>query len=213
MLSILGRSGRLCDGPSRRDLLTVGTLSLLGLGLPDFFRQRASARPAPSRPASGFGRAEAVILLYLQGSPSHIDLWDPKPAAPAEIRGEFKPIATKVPGILIGETFPQIAARMDKFSIIRSIVGSTGGHDAFQCTTGYPENSMAAIGGRPSMGAVVSRMMGPVDPSVPRAAYAGPPSRTMSRTLTRVSTLLTTVGFPKSPSSTGNGGLLRGSPR
>src|SRR5438874_1791152 len=101
MLSILGPRGRLCDGPSRRELLTVGSLSLVGLGLPELLHRQAQARTA-GKSGNGFGRARSVILLYLQGSPSHIDLWDPKPDAPVEIRGEFKPIATRVPGILLG---------------------------------------------------------------------------------------------------------------
>jgi Protein of unknown function (DUF1501) len=95
MLSIQGRPGQLCDSPSRRELLTVGSLSLLGLNLPNLLRQQAHAGPAAPK-GDGFGRATSVIMLYLQGSPSHIDLWDPKPEAPAEIRGEFKPIAPTV---------------------------------------------------------------------------------------------------------------------
>ncbi len=108
MLSVLGSSGRLCDSMSRRELLSVGGLPLLGLGLPAFLRSRAGAAEKPSR-GPGFGAAEAVILVYLQGSPSHIDLWDPKPQAPAEIRGEFSPIATKSPGIMLGEVLPKLA--------------------------------------------------------------------------------------------------------
>src|SRR5690348_8321740 len=101
MLSILNRRPRrFCDGPSRRELLTVGTLGLAGLSLPDFFAHKARAT-LPGRPEGGFGRAQGVIFLYLQGSPSHIDLWDPKPDAFAEIRGEFRPIATRVPGIYL----------------------------------------------------------------------------------------------------------------
>src|SRR5689334_9805534 len=101
VLSIFTRPGRLCDGPSRRELLTAGTLGLVGLTLPDFLRSKAGA--AQGRPQGGaFGRAESVVLLYLQGSPSHIDLWDPKPSAPAEIRGEFQPIATRAPGMFLG---------------------------------------------------------------------------------------------------------------
>src|SRR5436305_6941776 len=99
MLSILDKPGRLCDSPSRRELLTIGGLGLIGLGLPEVLCREARAGAGgepPRRPT-----ARSVILLYLQGSPSHIDLWDPKPEAPAEIRGEFKPISTSVPGILL----------------------------------------------------------------------------------------------------------------
>lgn len=118
MLKLVDRAGRLCDSPSRRELLTVGGLSLLGLSLPDCLR-RAAARPAVQR--GGFGAADSVVLVYLQGSPSHIDLWDPKPKAPAEIRGEFKPIATRAPGLFLGEVLPRLAAQADKFSLVRSI--------------------------------------------------------------------------------------------
>ena len=107
MFSLLDRSGRLCDTQSRRELLTVGGLSLLGFGLPDLFRREADAQPKPS--ANGFGSAESVVLIYLQGSPSHIDLWDPKPDAPVEIRGEFQPIATKSPELQLGEVLPKLA--------------------------------------------------------------------------------------------------------
>src|SRR5713226_3709771 len=98
MFSILGKPGRLCDTPSRRELLTVGSLGLIGLGLPDWHTRKAQAQSRASR-GNGFARAQVIILLYLQGSPSHIDLWDPKPDALAEIRGEFQPIATRVPGM------------------------------------------------------------------------------------------------------------------
>jgi hypothetical protein len=81
-----------------------------------------------------------------------------------------------VPGIQIGETFPQIAARMKQCAIIRSLVGATGGHDAIQCMSGWPPNSIASMGGRPSMGAAVSKMLGPTDPSVP--AFVGLAART-----------------------------------
>src|SRR5262245_42968614 len=107
MLSILGQPGRLCDSPSRRELLTAGGSALLGLSLPTFFARQVAADV--KSPANGVGRAKSLILLYLQGSPSHIDLWDPKPNAPAEIRGEFKPIATSVPGILLGEVLPMLS--------------------------------------------------------------------------------------------------------
>src|SRR5690606_29249163 len=97
----------------------------------------------------------------------HQDMWEIKTEAPAEIRGEFKPIATNVPGIEIGEMFPMIAARMDKFIAIRSVVGCDGAHDGFQCLTGWRRNDLASLGGRPSIGAVVSKLQGPVDKGVP----------------------------------------------
>ncbi len=118
MLSFVGGSGRLCDSPSRRELLSVGGLSLLGLGLPEFLCRRAQAA---TRRSDGFAAADSVILIYLQGSPSHIDLWDPKPQAPAEIRGEFKPIATSAPGMVIGEILPKLAQQAHRFTLVRSM--------------------------------------------------------------------------------------------
>ncbi|MSR59760.1 MAG: DUF1501 domain-containing protein [Planctomycetaceae bacterium] len=118
MLTIFGPQGRLCDSLSRRELLTVGSLTLAGLSLPDVLRRRVQASPGRE---AGFGRAESVILVYLQGAPSHIDLWDPKPDAPAEIRGEFSPIATRAPGVSVGEVLPQLAQEADNFAIIRSL--------------------------------------------------------------------------------------------
>src|SRR5205085_2357115 len=110
---------------------------------------------------------KAVINIFLGGGPPHQDMWDIKTEAPSEIRGEFKPIATAVPGIQIGETFPRIARMADKFAFIRSVVGAAGGHDAVQCMSGWSMRDMQAVGGRPSLGAVVAKLQGPVDPSVP----------------------------------------------
>ena len=110
-----------------------------------------------------------MINIFLGGGPPHQDMWDIKVDAPREIRGEFDPIRTKVPGIEIGECFPQIAAMMDKFVAIRSVVGNDGAHDAFQCYTGWPRNSILSVGGRPSIGAVAGKMFGPKDPGVPPA--------------------------------------------
>src|SRR4051794_37736751 len=162
MLTILGQKTRFCDGVSRRNFLKIGafTFGAASLTLADIFRAEAQA-------GSQGSPHKAVINIFLGGGPPHQDMWDLKMDAPVEIRGEFKPIATRVPGIQIGEVFPRIAARMDKFAAIRSIVGARGGHDAVQCMSGWPEQSMANLGGRPSIGAAVSRVQGPVDPSVP----------------------------------------------
>ena len=162
MLTLFGRTARLCDGVSRRDFLRIGALGVGAncLTLTDLFRAEARAGVAGTRPKS-------VINVFLGGGPAHQDLWDLKMEAPAEIRGEFKPIATSVPGLQICEVFPKLAARMDKCAVIRTVVGSTGGHDAVQCMSGWDHKSLAAMGGRPSIGAVVARLQGPVDPSVP----------------------------------------------
>jgi hypothetical protein len=159
MLTIFGQGNRYCDGISRRSFLRIGALGFGGLMLPDLLRAESRAG-SPTR-------HKAVINIFLGGGPPHQDMWEIKPEAPVEIRGEFKPIATCVPGIQIGEVFPKIAAAMDKCVVIRSVVGATGGHDAYQCMTGWTMGSMAAMGGRPSVGAVAAKLQGPVDPSVP----------------------------------------------
>ena len=161
MFSILGRKGRgekFCDGHSRRDFLTIGSLAMGGLALPDLLRAESQL---------GKGRShKAIINVFLPGGPPHQDMWDIKPDAPAEIRGEFKPIATNVPGIQIGELFPKIAAMMDKFTVVRSIVGANGGHAAHQAGTGFGPNN-APAGGWPAQGAWISKVQGPVNQSVP----------------------------------------------
>ncbi len=167
MLTLLGQRTRYCDGVTRRAALKIGAFSFgaTTLTLADVYRAEAAAKAQTG--SSSSSQHKAVINVFLGGGPPHQDMWDLKMDAPAEIRGEFKPIKTKVEGIEIGECFPKIAAMMDKFAIIRSIVGAQGGHDGFQCTTGYPQNSLAAMGGRPSIGAVASKLCGSVDPSVP----------------------------------------------
>jgi hypothetical protein len=162
MLTIYGQGLRYCDGISRRGFLTIGALGL-GAGaltLPKLFAAEARSGPTASR-------HKAVIHVFLGGGPPHQDMWEIKTEAPKEIRGEFKPIATKVPGIQICEVFPRIAARMDRCAVIRSVVGARGGHDAVQCLSGWDPSSMARMGGRPSIGAAVARVKGPVDPAVP----------------------------------------------
>jgi hypothetical protein len=162
MLTIFGQKQRFCDGVSRRNFLQIGafTFGAASLTLADILR-------AETRAGTTSQRHKGVINIFLGGGPPHQDMWDIKTEAPSEIRGEFKPIATKVPGIQIGEVFPEIAARMDKCVVIRSVVGASGGHDAFQCMSGWPQSDMRAMGGRPSLGAVAAKVQGPVDPSVP----------------------------------------------
>ncbi len=161
MLTIYGQKNRFCDGLSRRSFLQAGALTFGAscLTLTDLLRAEARGQTS--------SRHKAVINIFLGGGPPHQDLWDLKPDAPAEIRGEFKPIATNVPGLQICEVFPRLARLMDKCVVIRSVVGATGGHDAIQCLSGWNPRDMAQMGGRPSLGAVVSRLQGPVDPSVP----------------------------------------------
>jgi hypothetical protein len=110
---------------------------------------------------------KAVIMIYLAGGPPHQDLFDLKPDAPEGIRGEFRPIATNVPGLDICEHMPRLARMMDQFVVIRSIVGAGSDHSAGQCLTGYRDLISEAQGGRPSLGAVVARIEGPVHADVP----------------------------------------------
>ena len=120
-----GRSVSLCDGVNRRDFLHAGALAALGLTLPDLLARRAAG--------AGPDRDVNCIMIMLVGGPSHIDTWDPKPKAPAEVRGPFQPIATQVPGIQITEIFPRLARHTDKISLVRSVYHTaTAVHD-----TGY----------------------------------------------------------------------------
>lgn len=169
MFTVFGPPGKLCDSLSRRELVTVGGLSLFGLSLPGFLRHKASAaEPAPA--VRGFGKAESVIFVYLQGAPSHIDLWDPKPGAPAEIRGEFAPIATASPGIFLGEVLPQLARQAAKFSLIRTVGCKPKGlpnHGSaiYMLMTGHDPGNFSPTGlavppsreDLPSVGAVTAR--------------------------------------------------------
>ena len=160
MLSILSGSGsqrsNFCDGISRRGFLTAGGFALGGLGLSSVLRANQQERSH-----------KAIINIYLPGGPSHIDMWDPKPDAPREVRGEFNPIQTNVPGIQICELFPRIAAMMDKFVIVRSLSDSSGDHDAYQCMTGRKKSDRQPPGGWPAGGAWVSHLKGAVTEAVP----------------------------------------------
>ena len=113
MLNLPGHRGCNCEGPTRRELLRVGSIGMMGLSLPHFFswRDQANAATVASKYAGarGWGSAKNVVMVFLQGGPSHIDIWDPKPDAPSNIRGEFKPIKTKIPGTWIGEHMPMMA--------------------------------------------------------------------------------------------------------
>ena len=108
------RPAHFCDGFTRRDFLHAGSLAMLGLSLPQWFALKAHGAVPADRDMN-------CILLFLVGGPSHIDTWDPKPNAPAEIRGPFKPIQTNAPGIQISEIFPKTAKHADKFSLIRFV--------------------------------------------------------------------------------------------
>src|SRR5918992_125271 len=110
MLVIPGRTCTTCDGPTRRELLRAGGLGIFGLTLPQFFAWQKTAQANEKLAGSrGFASAKSVLFIFLQGGPSHIDIWDPKPDAPDNIRGLFKPIKTKIPGTHISEVMPKLA--------------------------------------------------------------------------------------------------------
>src|SRR5690349_4350981 len=135
MLSFLGPP-RTVRRMSRRDVLQVGGLALGSLTLPGLLRSEASAKPA----SVSASRHKSVIMVWLRGAASHIDSWDMKPDAPPEIRGEFNPIATSVPGIQICEHMPRQAQMMDRLAIIRGIRGiDLGDHTPQFIVTGFPD--------------------------------------------------------------------------
>ena len=160
MLTVAGRArGGYCDGVSRRDFLRIGGLGLGGITLPQLLRTEAYA---------GVGRShKAVIMVFLAGGPPHLDMVDLKPNAPTGIRGEYKPIATNVPGLDICEYMPKLAGMMDKFAVIRSLVGNGPDHSGGQCQTGYTDQVSKVQGGRPSLGAIVSKLQGTVHSDIP----------------------------------------------
>ena len=158
MLTIYGPQTRFCDGISRRNFLKIGALGLGGLALPQLLEVEARA---------GIRRShKAVIMIYLPGGPPHQDMFEIKVDAPMEIRGEFKPIPTNVPGIQICEHLPLMAKMMDKLAVVRSVVGARDDHSDFQCMTGRLSREQPP-GGWPSFGAVISKLQGPTDLSVP----------------------------------------------
>ena len=157
MLNLLGSRRRFCDGLSRRSFLQVGGLALGGLTLPRLLRAEEQA---------GMRSHRSVIMVYLSGGLAHQDTFDLKPNAPTEVRGEFKPIDTSVPGIQVGEHLPRLAAAMDKVLLVRSLVGLQDEHSSFQNTTGYRMEETRRDG-KPHFGAVVARAQGPADPLIP----------------------------------------------
>jgi hypothetical protein len=168
MLTIFGSRSRFCDGVSRRNFLKIGALGLGGLTLPQLFAAEARAGVTAGK------SHKAVIMIFLPGGPAHQDIFDLKPDAPLEVRGEFKPIRTNVPGIEICEHLPRMAGMMDRMALIRSIVGATGGHDAIQCLTGRTHRNMPP-GGWPCMGSVVSKVQGATNPYIPPSVGLSPP--------------------------------------
>lgn len=159
MLNLTGPATRHCDGVSRRQFLSIGALGVGGLTLPELLRAEEAAGIKSSR--------KAVINIHLDGGPPQLDTWDPKPQAPAAIRGEFFPINTSVPGFQISELLPKTAGIAHKLAFIRSLVGSAGRHDAFQCQSGFSPKALASIGGRPAMGCAISKLKGSPEDAAP----------------------------------------------
>ncbi len=147
MLRILGAPSTTCDGVTRRDLMKVGALSLAGLTL------------LPPAARASTGRARSIILLDLFGGPSHLDTFDPKPAAPAEIRGPFKTIPTSLSGVLVAEHLPRLARLMHRMTLIRTITHGYNSHNPYGVMTGFTggndrEDYFAKPSNWPSMGSV-----------------------------------------------------------
>ncbi|GBD35499.1 hypothetical protein HRbin36_00611 [bacterium HR36] len=164
MLRLTVPSGvRFCDGYTRREVLQIGATGALGLSLPHLLRQRASAT---SRQRA---RARSVVILFLSGGPSHLDTFDMKPEAPEEIRGTFRPVRTKVPGLQICEHFPRTARLADKLVVIRSLHHTTGNHPAasYWMMTGSPiarpapQSVTLSREDRPHLGSVLAKLLGP----------------------------------------------------
>jgi hypothetical protein len=156
MLNLVGARQRYCDGISRRSFLKIGSLAMGGLSLPGLLQ--AEERGGSSH--------KAVIMVYLSGGLSHHDSFDMKPDAPREIAGEFRPMATRVPGIHISEYLPRLAGMMDRLALVRSIVGLRDEHSSYQTLTGFTMD-LARREGKPNSGSVISRVLGPTSPIVP----------------------------------------------
>jgi len=162
MLNLWGASQRFCDGLSRRNFLKIGSFGA-GLTLADMLRAKANANPA--QPGATPSSPKAAIMIYLPGGPSHMDMYDLKPDAPAEYRGEFKPVSTNVPGIQISELMPRQARMMDKLAIIRSLV-AVDEHSDSLVMTGFSE-ATNRVQHHPSFGSVVSRLRGTANGDIP----------------------------------------------
>jgi hypothetical protein len=162
----LGSTRRYCDGMNRRSFLQLGVAGLAAVGLPELLRARAM-----SAESSGSRKDTAVILLWLDGGPSHMDLYDMKPDAPAEYRGIWKPIRTRVPGFDITELFPLQTRVTDKFSVVRSLHHDTGDHFAGGHRM-LTAKDLGVSGANtepkfPGIGAIVSQQLGARRPGVP----------------------------------------------
>ncbi len=158
MLSVLGHSKKMCDGVTRRELMRVGGLSLLaGLSMPELLRAADDRR----------AKARSVIMFNLLGGPAHMDMFDLKPDAPAEVRGEFKPISTSLPGLQICEHLPRLAGWMDRGTLIRTFSHTFNSHDPLPFMTGFTDDQPSAQAmptDPPDVGAICQYLgLGPED--------------------------------------------------
>jgi hypothetical protein len=184
MLVIPGRAGKdTCDGVTRRELLRVGGSAILGLSLADMLQwkaQTAAAAAPDGTQGPGFGRAQSVILLYLQGGPSHLDLWDPKENVPDRVRSVFRPISTRLSGVQVTELMPRLAQVVDKATLIRTMSYTPNGlfnHTAaiYQMLTGYTADAVSPSGQLepptprdfPTCGSHIARLKPPRVPMLP----------------------------------------------
>ena len=146
MLQVLGGSKRLCNGVTRRDLMSIGGLSLCGVGMPSLIPSLAIGEQSTDKLTEitlpGFGRAKNVILLYLFGGPSHLEMLDMKPQAPVEIRGQLQSISSTLPGCDVCEHLPNMAKVMDRVTVVRSLTHPWNFHGMQYATTGAPEGSI-----------------------------------------------------------------------
>jgi hypothetical protein len=178
MLFLPARRSRFCDSPTRRELVQIGGISMLGLMLPEIMRREANASDEVA--SKSLPQAKSVILLFLQGGPSHLDIWDPKPDAPDDVRSVFNPIDTCVPGIQLCETMPLLAQQMDKATLIRSMSYTPVGlfnHTAamYQMLTGYTTDKVSPSGQLeppspkdfPTIGSQVARIRPPDEAMLP----------------------------------------------
>lgn len=179
--------------------MKIGALSLGGLALPQLLEAENQA---------GIRRShKAIIMIFLPGGPSHQDMFDLKMDAPIEIRGQFKPIKTNVPGIQICEHLPLLAGMIDKVTIIRSIVGALDEHDAFQCLTGRTTRNQPP-GGWPSLGAVLSKLQGPITQGVPPFVGLSPKMGEMRWARAGEPGFLGLAHAPFKPNGAGKGDLV-----
>ena len=152
MLEFLGQRYAHCDGITRRSFMTAGALGLSSFSLANVLRAEAE---------QGIGSSQkAIINIHLDGGPPQMDMIDLKPDAPMEIRGEFRPISTRIPGFHVCELMPKLASIADRFAFIRSLVGADGRHDAFQCMSGFDSKNLQSLGGRPAMGCIMTKLLG-----------------------------------------------------